>query len=196
MATGWEGHHPRKTSEVAVSDTPSRGPDGTFIETLDTAHRDAEAARLRSRGMGYRAIAEQLGFFDGSGAHKAVQRALAAVRAEGAEEARQLQLQQLDYLATKALEVLERHHVTVSNGRLINVDGEPLEDDGPVLAAIDRLLKIQERRAKLLGLDAPARHEVVTLDAIDAEIARLSAELAGGTEASAAAETAGTAGRG
>jgi hypothetical protein len=74
--------------------------------------------------------------------------------------------------------VLERNHVTVSHGRIIRGENEePLLDDGPVLTAIDRLLKIQERRAKLLGLDAPARHEVVTLDALDTEIARLSAEL-------------------
>jgi hypothetical protein len=49
----------------------------------------------------------------------------------------------------------------------------------PVLQAIDRLLKIQERRARLLGLDAPTQHRVNVLseDAIDAEIARLEAEL-------------------
>lgn len=34
-----------------------------------------------------------------------------------------------------------------------------------------------ERKAKLLGLDAPAKFEVLTLDAIDAEIKRLQAEL-------------------
>lgn len=170
-----------------MSDTPARGPDGAFIDTLESAQRDAEAARLRSRGLSYRQIASELGYFDGSGARKAVQRALAAIRAEGAEEVRQLQLQQLDYLTTKALEVLERHHVTVSNGRLIKVDDQPLEDDGPVLQAIDRLLKIQERRAKLLGLDAPTQHQVVTLDAIEAEIARLTAQFADGVEAPEAA---------
>ena len=49
--------------------------------------------------------------------------------------------------------------------------------------AIDRVLRIMERRARLLGLDAPTRTEAVTIDAIDREIARLSAELVqrGGT---------------
>ncbi|MFC6575537.1 hypothetical protein ACFQBS_02020 [Planomonospora parontospora] len=37
-------------------------------------------------------------------------------------------------------------------------------DHGAVLAAMDRVLKIMDRRARLLGLDAPARHEVLTLD--------------------------------
>lgn len=46
-----------------------------------------------------------------------------------------------------------------------------------------------ERKARLLGLDAPT--QVVTLDAVDAEIARLSAELerAAPAEAPAAART-------
>ena len=37
-----------------------------------------------------------------------------------------------------------------------------------------------ERKAKLLGLDCPARVEVVTLDHLDAQIAALEAELAAG----------------
>lgn len=43
--------------------------------------------------------------------------------------------------------------------------------------AIDQALKVLDRRARLLGLDAPTRHEVqhVTIDAVDAEIARLEA---------------------
>jgi hypothetical protein len=39
-------------------------------------------------------------------------------------------------------------------------DGAPLLDDAPVLAAVDRLLKVQERRAKLLGLDVPVKRQV------------------------------------
>lgn len=43
-----------------------------------------------------------------------------------------------------------------------------------------------ERKAKLLGLDAPTKHEVVTLDHLDAQIAALEAELASGAAAGAA----------
>jgi len=45
--------------------------------------------------------------------------------------------------------------------------------------AVERCLSIMERRARLLGLDAPTKHEVMTIDAIDAEIRHLEAELAG-----------------
>ena len=46
--------------------------------------------------------------------------------------------------------------------------------------AIDRLIKIMDRRARLLGLDAPTRTrvEVITEDVIDAAIRDLEAKLA------------------
>jgi hypothetical protein len=41
------------------------------------------------------------------------------------------------------------------------------------LPAVDRAVRILERRARLLGLDAPQQSEVLTIDRIDAEIERL-----------------------
>jgi hypothetical protein len=52
-------------------------------------------------------------------------------------------------------------------------DGEPVLDDAPVLAAIDRLLRIQERRARLLGLDAPTRSRI---EVVDDDVARMLVE--------------------
>lgn len=156
---------------------PVQGADGKFIRTLQGAERDAEACRLKSRSLSYRQIAVQLGFSDHTNARRAVERALAATVVEPAAELRQIELMKLDALEQAALAVLERQHVTVSKGEVVRHDGELLIDDGPVLQAIDRLVKIQDRRAKLVGLDAPQRLEVITIDAIDAEIARLTAEL-------------------
>lgn len=161
--------------------SPTHGPNGDFVATPETAARDAEAARLRGQGMGYQAIADQLGI-SLSTAHDAVQRALRAIRAEGAAEARQLELERLDRLYEAAVRVLERDHITVSQGRIIRTrvlddngnpiildydgDGKPiykeqdLLDDGPTLKAVETLLKIQARRAALLGLDAPVKADV------------------------------------
>lgn len=141
-----------------MSDT-ARGPTGRFIRSLDGAERDAEAARLRTRGLSYDAIGEQLGLDKGN-AYRAVQRALQATVQEPAEELRQLELARLDDMWAAVLEVLEAKHFTVSQGRIVYYGDVPLADDAPVLAAVDRLLRIQERRAKLLGLDAPAKAEV------------------------------------
>lgn len=73
-------------------------------------------------------------------------------------------LSRLDALEEAAHEVLRREHITVNNGRIISLDGVPLPDDGPVLAAIDRLVKIEDARLRngealrrILGLDMPVK---------------------------------------
>jgi hypothetical protein len=100
-------------------------------------------------------------------------RALHLERLEG-------ELVRLNELEERAKLVLGRHHITVNNGRVIAVDGEPLQDDGPVLAAIDRLIKIEDARRKnnesqrkLLGLDAPTK-----VDAQVTEVTQQDIELA------------------
>jgi hypothetical protein len=155
-----------------------RGGNGKFIADIDTARRDSQACILRRDGHTYDEIATQLGYADRSVAYNAVQRALLSVVKDAAEELRTLELERLDYLWKRVVQVLERRHYTVQIGKVISVTDEygnkvMLQDDGPVLAAVDRLLKIQERRAKLLGLDAPKQIEIITLDAIQAEIRRL-----------------------
>ncbi|RKN61873.1 hypothetical protein D7231_31875 [Streptomyces klenkii] len=143
----------------ATPDQPRNGG-GQWVRTPETARRDAEAAALRARGLSYRQIADELGVARTT-AHEMVERALQAIVQEPAEQVRQLELDRLDHMYRSALGVLERRHVTVSQGRIVKADdGEPLEDDGPVLQAIDRMLRIQERRARLLGLDAPSRVSV------------------------------------
>lgn len=164
----------------------------------DTAQRRRQAIDMRMAGASFQTIADALGYNSRGAACQDITRALeAAVMEQGrsVEAYREEELQRLDLLLAEAWAVLKRAHVTVSHGRIVRDDlEEPILDDGPTLAAIDRILKIQERRAKFLGLDAPQRHEVVSIDAVDAEIARLSAELgldqtppASGTPGAAAA---------
>lgn len=146
--------------------------------TIEQIERDARAVELRRRHLNYRQIARELDLST-STAYEAVQRGLADTVAETNDEVRRQELERLDDLARASLRVLSKTHLVVSQGKVAKhpETGEVLVDDAPVLAAIDRLLKIQERRAKLLGLDAPAKVEVLTLDAIDSEIRKLSAEL-------------------
>jgi hypothetical protein len=155
---------------------------GRFSRTVDSAERDARACELRAQGLTYQRIADELGYGNRELARRGVERALLAIVAEPAGHLRTLELARLDEAWQRAWAVMEREHVVVSNGRLIMdpATGKPLRDDGPVLAAIDRLLRIQERRARLLGLDAPIKH--IPLDAVEAEIERLSRELGLGTE--------------
>ena len=141
------------------------------------AQRVAQAMQMRLDGKRYEEIAATLGYASRACAAQDVQRALAQTVREPADEVRVLELQRLDMMWQTVLEVLRGHHVVVNQGRVVFLNEEPIKDTGPVLAAIDRLLKIQERRAKYLGLDAPKAFEVVTLDAIDQQIRALNEEL-------------------
>lgn len=162
----------------------------TSPRRIDAAQRRAKALEMRRDGRKFQDIADALGYKSRGAAAQDVQRALALTVSEPAAEVRALELMRLDEMWVAALDVLKRSHITVSNGRVIEIDGQPLVDDGPVLQAIDRLLKIQERRAKYLGLDAPTKVEVIDDSTIDAEIRRLTEEL----ERAAAAQAADAAG--
>lgn len=151
---------------------------GGTPRSLENQERDAEAARMRGRGASYQKIADALGYGNRSNAHRAVARVMAETIAEPAEEARQFQLDQLDSMTEVAFEVLEANNFVVSDGRIVrDEDGAPIRDPEMVLKALDRLIKIQERRAKLLGIDAPKRSEVVTVDWLSAQVAELEKEL-------------------
>ena len=165
------GPRPRKRGHAA---------NGKFVRTQDTAERDAAACRLRTEGRSFDEIAAELGFGNRSAASKAVARALRETVQEPAAHLRAIEVARLDLLLREAWTVMKARHVAVNNGRVImdpDDPTKPLPDHGPVLAAIDRVLKIAERRAKLLGLDAPTKVTVITVDEIEAEISRLADEL-------------------
>ncbi|MEW2187777.1 hypothetical protein AB0900_31300 [Streptomyces cellulosae] len=146
----------------------------------EVAVRRTELLKLRREGVRYddeRVAA--LGYSSPDSARKDLKRALEAHQAaEAAEVAvyRQLENERLDEeldrltkLEKKVHKVLENRHILVNNGRVI-IDPEteqPMDDDAIVLAAVDRLVKIEdarrrnaERRAKLNGLDAPLQTEI------------------------------------
>lgn len=123
-----------------------------------TAERRGKAIRLKIEGHTYNQIAELLGYSNGASACCDIRRALEKhVVEEGlaVEAWRELELARLDVLQ-KAVwpEAME---------------GNP--------RAIETALKILDRRAKMLGLDSAIKLEVLTIDALDAQIQRLEAEL-------------------
>jgi hypothetical protein len=152
---------------------------------VDAAERDAQALELRAAGLSFRQIGRQLDCGTTT-AYKRVTRGLDRMLQEPADRVRALELHRLDQLQAAAVEVVGARHVLVQGGRpvLDPQSGHPYVDHAPTLASIAALLRIAERRARLLGLDAPAkvdaqvRGEVYSLSAIDAELARLHAELA------------------
>lgn len=144
----------------------------------EVAKRRDAAVRMRNDGKQYPEIAEALGYKTPAAACQDVSRALEAhltELAESVEILRERELQRLDELYEVAIAVLRRQHLTISNGKVVRIGepdvddegqafiaegrGELVLDDGPALAAIDRCVKIEESRRKLLGLDSPAKVE-------------------------------------
>lgn len=153
-----------------------RSPQGRYVPGPDTLERDAEAFRMRSDGKTLNEIAIAKGFVDASHVRKALARHLDRVVTPAADEYRKLMDDQLDQMQRAVMRVLETTHYKVNNGTVVYYGGDecqcqpwerdtcghakPLLDDSPVLAAVDRLVKIQESRRKLYGLDAPVKHDV------------------------------------
>lgn len=149
----------------------------------DVLERDARAADLYRRGLTYRQIAGELGFRSPQSVGDALRRhaRVTASDALGGPEAVQMMLDRLqDYRRAAWRVASTRHYVTTQSGKLAEgPDGEPLADDDPVLRALDRLLRFDQEESRLRDLypAAKSRVEVVTEDVVDAEIARLTAEL-------------------
>lgn len=132
---------------------------------------------LRLRGLSIRQIADETGMSPAT-VHRRIECEIRETVQPLAEEVRAMELDRLDRLQQVALAVMGADHPLVSEGRVVRVEQEDgtkvaLQDHGPVLAAMDRFLKIQDRRAKLLGLDA-----AVKVDATVTETTQEDLELA------------------
>ena len=125
---------------------------GGFVRTADAAHTDVEALNLRSSGLTYREIADKMNC-DVATAYRRVSRCLAAVPVESVEEFRSVAMDRRDAL-----------HAAIWS--------QAMEGN---LRAVDRILAIMTRRARLLGLDKPPEKSVETwpMDSMDAEMNRL-----------------------
>lgn len=182
---------------VIQSPPPQNPRTGRFLKTLESAERDAEACRMLERGHTYQEIADTLGFGNRGKAWAAVQKALAALPRESAMELRRVRTNQLNYLLYNAMQIMGRTYPVVSqSGQIVrDAEGEPLLDEAPRLAALDKARRIVMDLARIEGIIAPVRTEaVISLDLLDAQIAALTAELAGGVDAAEDAAASGAEG--
>jgi hypothetical protein len=147
--------------------------------------REARAVSMRAAGKTYAVIANDLQVSRGV-AYKLVSRALMRIVTPPSEEVRRAELAHIEILFERCFDMAHGRVYVDEDGevsaRLAELSSELC------LKAIDRCVKLMDRKAKLLGLDAPTRSEVITVDSLDAEIARLEAELATQTGAFAPEE--------
>ena len=107
---------------------------------VTAAQRRVQALELRKAGYTYEQIGVALGI-SSQAAYKHVVKALGVINeklSEATEELRTLEVQRLDRLFEVMYKKAEKGDMN----------------------AIDRCVRLMERRAKLLGLDAPAKQEI------------------------------------
>ena len=133
---------------------------------VEVIQKQQKALRLRNLGASYDQIAEQLDYFDRSGARKAVKACLDRAEFEPVIEQRFIQSERLDMMVMRCLQA-------VLNGDLDQVRN---------------VLAIEKRRAELWGLDASKTIEVTGQDggAIQTDLGQVLVErlrsLAGSSE--------------
>ena len=99
--------------------------------------KQKQALALALAGVDYQTIAEKVGYNSRQAAWKAVKSALNKTIKAAAEDVKQMQISRLDTM-------LKAIWASVVAGNL---------------GVIDRALRLEERRARLLGLDAPIKQE-------------------------------------
>lgn len=103
----------------------------THVPSAEVIARETRVLELRRSGASFQTIAAIIGISDRSDAHKIYKRALARTLQEPADDIRRLEADRLDALQTGVwTRALQGH-----------------------LGAVDRVLSIMQRRARLLGLD-------------------------------------------
>lgn len=153
-----------------------RGGNGRWRKGVESFQRDAEACRMYVAGKTYLEISDELGYGSLSNARRAVQKILMETAKQPADEVRALLRARNEEIYAMAREIALKQHYAHGNGKLVYKDGEPLIDDGPKLNAMDRMQRALTELAKLCGAHAAVKFENLSLEAVQAEIARLEAE--------------------
>lgn len=146
----------------------------TSARAVRDAQRRAEMLSLRLEGLTLEQIGERMGVGKPT-VSRVISNALAAHTRVPSEELLSLELGRCDVLLNEAMQTVKAFHPLVSAGRVVSAPmlddtGQPvrnpetgdvltrvLEDKAPKLAAIATAVRVMERRAKLLGLDAATK---------------------------------------
>jgi orotate phosphoribosyltransferase-like protein len=122
-------------------------------QSENAAQRRVRALELRIAGKRYRSIATELDVSEAT-IRRDVRVSLAELNAQemhNADDYRREMLEQTDRMLEEAMRQVELNHVMVNHGTVVL----GIVDEGAKLTAITTALKLLDRKAKLLGLDAP-----------------------------------------
>lgn len=131
--TGWPAD--KKASKSDAKKRAQSNGAKTNADSIASKEKMAAALTLRKEGKTFTEIAKELGYKSKQTAHEAVKRAIREIIREPAEDVIRLDLERLDAM----------WQVNYLNAQA----GDPV--------ALASCMRIMERRAKLLGLDAPTK---------------------------------------
>lgn len=139
--------------------------------------RDGSIYRAYLLGSTQEALAAEHGIAQ-TRVSQIIQAIQASIPATDLAAAKSRHLDVLDVLARTAGDLLDAPlPPAYSNGRpIVDEDGQYVRDVGPRLAALDRLIKINERVAKVLGLDAPVQADITINEAAKQATAQAAAD--------------------
>lgn len=122
-----QSHHPKAQRQTGIR---------ASVKALTAAERMAKAVELRKAGHTFQHIADELGYKNPSGAHNAVMSALRKTLQEPTDELRKLEIERLDAMLNALWpQIMARNAYSAR--------------------AVEVALKVMDRRANFLGLDAP-----------------------------------------
>lgn len=166
-------------------DEKPRNGNGKWTQTVTGAERRAEALAHARNHMTYDRIAEVMGISK-SYAYQLVKDGLAEIPRENAIAVRdmvaartQASQERLMELRAQILEAMGGEHITVSQGRVVEFNGEPVADhdyiiraSGPLIRIEEQLGKNEDRMINLLGLRVPPKvetdvHVTYTIEGLD-----------------------------
>lgn len=132
--------------------------------SAELAERRADMWRMAINGQSQEEIGRHYGITQ-QAVSEQLRKANQDRPARAVDEWRALTLDKLDRLERVVLAVMARKHPLVSGGRIVTTgpegDETPLIDDGPVLAAVARIIDISKHRLDVVpGLKAATRLSV------------------------------------
>ena len=146
----------------------------TGTPTEKTKHLQAKVLAMYRDHPNFTEIARELGY-SLTYILKLYRQALKSIIFDSVDNYRRVELERLNKIHHECMRIVESFHPVVNSGSVVrdireDAEGNPiinettqnpvtyrLEDIGPRLSAIDRMLRAADRRAKLLGLDAPVK---------------------------------------
>jgi hypothetical protein len=145
-------------SAATVKRARPRGGGGRYAVDVTATERADHALKLRAAGLEWAEVAAAAGYAGPGPAHRAVMRLLDGRTAESVDHLRQVEGAHLDRAQRELWAVVMDPGPLVSAGKVIyGSDGKPEPNRDVQVNALNALIRLSQRRARIFGMDAPSQ---------------------------------------